>query len=365
MRGNEILEVEDPDSFYYTDAISDQAVDYIHECTQEDAPYFLYVGYTAPHWPLHALPEDIKKYENRYREGWDALREERYAKQLEMGLIEEKWPLSPRDDRAPAWEDAEHKEWEIRRMAVYAAMIDRMDQGIGKIMAEVARTGTTDNTLIMFISDNGGCAEDISAKGGSCKVAQDRGVARGYDMKAGNLPDVMPGPKETFQSYNLPWANASNTPFRLYKKWGHEGGIATPFIISWPKVFKDGGKLVPDMGHIIDLMPTCLDAAGATAPESYKGREVLPPEGKSLLPILKTGTREGHDYIAWEHYGNRAIRQGKWKLVAENKGPWELYDMEADRTELTNLIDEMPEKANALETLWKAWADRAWVNYKQ
>jgi arylsulfatase A-like enzyme len=362
MRDNEIIEVEDPDSFYYTDAISDQASEWVRGCNAQDTPFFMYIGYTAPHWPLHALPEDIKKYEDRYNAGWDKLREERHARMKAMGVLAKDWPLSPRHPDAPAWETAEHKAWEARRMAVYAAMIDRMDQGIGRVVSTLKEEGVFDNTLILFLADNGGCAEDISPMGGSCKVAKERGEARGWKMRAGNIPNVMPGPKETFGSYDLPWANASNTPFRLFKKWGHEGGISTPLIASWPDGLRDTGGFTDEVGHIIDLMPTCLDAAGVDYPESYPGRELLPVEGKSLLPIFKTGTREGHKHLYWEHFGNRAIRQDQWKLVAERGKPWELYDLEADRTELNNLMDTHSELATTLEKEWDAWAKRAFVN---
>lgn len=361
MRGNQIYEVEDPDSFYYTDAISDKAAQNVRECTKSGTPFFMYVAYTAPHWPLHALPEDIEKYAARYRQGWDVLRNERYARMIELGIIDPKWPLSPRSRDAIPWEDADNKEWEIRRMAVYAAMIDRMDQGIGRIVAALEETGALENTLILFLSDNGGCKESVNGKSGSSGLAQTRGLAQGWDMRSGNHPGLMPGPKETFQSYGPGWANASDTPFRRFKKWGHEGGIATPLIAHWPAIIKNGGGLTAQMGHIIDILPTCLEAAGAAYPKNYKGKKILPVEGKSLVPIFKTGTRKGHDQIAWEHIGNRAIRRGKWKLVAERNQPWELYDMQADRTELNNLAETRSDIANELEAAWEDWAKRTYV----
>ena len=361
MDGNTVIEAEDPDHFYYTDEISKHAAAHVREDAQGGKPFFMYVAYTSPHWPLHALPEDIAKYAERYKNGWDKLREERYGRMVKMGIIDPSWPLSPRARDSEPWEEAENKEWHARCMAVYAAQVDRMDQGIGTIIAALEETGTFDNTLILFLADNGGCNEEVSGKGGSPKVALERGLAKGWAMQAGNDPAVMPGPKETFQSYGPVWANASNTPFRRYKKWGHEGGISTPLIASWPARLKNAGGLTDEPGHIIDLMPTCAEAAGARYPEEFNGHPILPVEGISLLPILTTGTREGHEYIGWEHFGNRAIRRGKWKLVAEKDAPWELYDIEADRSELNNLANAQPDLAKELEAAWEAWAKRTYV----
>jgi arylsulfatase len=221
-------------------------------------------------------------------------------------------------------------------MAVYAAQVDRMDQGIGRILAKLRDVGQEDNTLVLFLSDNGGCAEAINS----------------------GRPGVPPGPADSFMSYGLPWANASNTPFRLYKHWVHEGGIATAFIAHWPAVLRDGGKITQQPGHSIDIMATCLDAAGAEYPRTLGDREILPVEGKSLLPILRTGTRPGHEAIFWEHEGNRAVRQGKWKLVSRHPGAWELYDLEADRTEMRDLAATSPGKATELAGLYNQWAKR-------
>jgi len=196
-----------------------------------------------------------------------------------------------------------------------------------------------ENTVVLFLSDNGGCAEEIH-----------RGQ-KGAEI----------GTKESFESYGLPWANASNTPFRLYKHWVHEGGIATPLIAHWPAVIRKGGGLTSRPGHLIDLMATCIDVAGAEYPKTFQGREVLPLEGKSLAPIFRTGTREGHDAIYWEHEGNKAVRQGKWKIVARHKGPWELYDLEADRTEMANLAAREPERVKAMASLWEKWAEKVGV----
>ena len=223
-------------------------------------------------------------------------------------------------------------------MAVYAAQIDRMDQGIGKIVAKIKELGAEENTLVMFLCDNGGCAENLR----------------------GNDPRVLPGPRETYMSYGMPWANASNTPLRRYKHWVHEGGIATPFIAYWPAVIRPS-RITHQVGHIIDIMATCLDAAGVDYPEIYRANKITPLEGKSFLPILQGRTRTGHEAIFWEHEGNKAARQGKWKLVSQHPRGWELYDMEADRTELDNLAEKRPEKVKELAALHGEWARRCGV----
>jgi len=323
------------ENFYITDAFSDNAVRFVGEHARDKSPFFLYVAYTSPHWPLHALPGDIAKYRGKYMGGWDALREKRHRRMIEMGIVDAKWDLTPRDPRAPAWSDAKNKEWQDMRMAVYAAQIDRMDQGIGRIIAKIKEVGAEKNTLVMFLADNGGCAENLR----------------------GNDPQVMPGPKETYMSYGLPWANASNTPFRRYKHWVHEGGIATPFIAYWPAVIKPN-RLSHQTGHIIDVMATCQDVARVDCPKTYKGNAIKPLEGKSLLPIFRGKRRAGHEAIFWEHEGNRAVRKGKWKLVSQHPAGWQLYDFEADRTELNNLAEKYPEKLKELAALYDKWAQR-------
>ncbi|MFQ6131992.1 MAG: arylsulfatase [Armatimonadota bacterium] len=337
-RDNEPL-TPDEEGFYITDDFTDAAVGFIEEYGRRPEPFFLYLAYTAPHWPLHAYPEDIEKYRGRYIGGWDALRRERHARMIEMGLVDPKWPLTPRDPRAPAWEDAEHKEWFDMRMAVYAAQIDRMDQCLGRVMAKLAEIGAADNTLVMFLADNGGCAEELK----------------------GNKPEIMPGPKETFMSYGLPWANASNTPFRRYKHWVHEGGIATPFIAHWPGVIEPGG-MTNQVGHLIDIMATCLDLAGADYPEEHNGKPITPLEGQSLLPIFQGQQRDGHQVIYWEHEGNRAVLQGRWKLVSQHPRDFELFDLEADRTELNDLARDKPGKVQELSALYDQWAARCGVS---
>jgi arylsulfatase A-like enzyme len=325
--------------FYMTDAFTKHAVDFIDAQGGQKEPFFLYLAYTAPHWPLHARPEDIAKYKGKYMDGWDALRERRRERQIEMGITDAKWPLTPRDSKAPAWADVADKEARDLKMAVYAAQIDRLDQGVGKILAKIRELGIERNTLVMFLADNGGCAEEVN-----------RGT-----------PGVPPGGPDSFMSYGLPWANASNTPFRLYKHWVHEGGISTPFIAYWPAVIKEHGTITRRVGHIVDVMATCLDVAGVEYPSEYNGHKITPTEGISLAPIFRAGTRKDHDVLYWEHEGNRAVRQGKWKLVSRFPNKWELYDIEVDRTELNNLADRYPEKVNELAALYREWAKRCGV----
>ena len=332
------------DGFYMTDAFTDHACDMIGRHAGREKPFFLYLAFTAPHWPLHAHPQDIEKYRGRYMMGWDELRRQRHQRMIELGIVKPNWPLTPRDQTAPAWETVADKEARDLKMAVYAAQIDNMDQNIGRVLAKLDEAGAADNTLILFLADNGGCAEEINRSA---------------------VPDTPPGPADSYLSYGLPWANASNTPFRLYKHWVHEGGIATPLIAHWPAGVKPElhNTLTDAPGHVIDLMATCVDLAEAEYPAEHNGQPVTPLEGKSLSPVFRTGNREPHEAIYWEHEGNRAIRLGKWKLVSKwNEGnEWQLYDLDADRTEMNDLAAVDTAKRDELAAMWHAWADRAGV----
>lgn len=329
------------DRFYMTDAFSDHAVRYIEEHREREEPFFLYLAYTAPHWPLHAWPEDIDRYRGLYDKGWDVLREERYERQLALGIIDRRWALSPRDPEVPAWDEVDNKEDWALRMAVYAAMVDRMDQGIGRVLDALRRSGADENTLVFFLSDNGGCHESVEAR----------------DL---NTPGTKPGERGSFVAYKRPWANASNTPFRMFKHWIHEGGISTPCIARWPGTIQ-GGQISHEPGIIMDLMATACEETGTTYPETYEGRSIRPLVGKSLSPILRGGTRDPHDRLFWEHFGNKGARHGKWKLVAAKDGAWGLYDMEEDRTELHDLSSSSPETAKELLAAWEQWATQTGV----
>ncbi len=356
-RGNEIVGPEG-DNYYFTDAIASNAISYLKEHPAQD-PFFLYVAFTSPHWPMHALPEDAVRYKGRYKDGWDALRDERHQRMATMGIVDKRWPLSPRDPRVPAWAVAPNREWQQRRMEIYAAMIDRMDQNVGRIVKSLEETRQMDNTLILFLSDNGGCAEELGPKAGGLHIPER--TRDGRPVRRGNLPDVMPGGPDTYQSYGIGWANASNTPFRLYKHWVHEGGISTPLIAHWPGHLKKPGSLNGEPGHLIDIMATCLDAAGAGYPRQRAGQPVTPLEGRSLVPCIEGKRREPHAALFWEHEGNRAIREGRWKLVSRYPDRWELFDLAADRTEMNDLTAREPRVAARLESRYADWAKRAQV----
>lgn len=352
-RGNEPAKIEG-DDYFFTDALGDNGVRFLDEFKQSEKPFFLYAAFTAPHWPLHARPEDIRRYEERYRMGWDAMREARHERQLRMGMLERRWNLTLRDTGVPAWKDAPDKQWQVRRMAVYAAMVEQLDRNIGRLLARLRENAQEDNTLVLFMSDNGGCAEEIGPRWKGLHIPA---VTRdGRPVRVGNNPAVMPGPEDTYQSYGVPWANASNTPFRLYKHWVHEGGIATPLIVRWPARFHASQRFIDTPTHFIDVMATCVDAAGA----AYPSGDVIPLEGQSLLPAI-AGRTPAERSLFWEHEGNCAVRRGQWKLVRKFPGDWELYDLKKDRTELRDLAASRPQLVRELSAAWDRWAARCGV----
>jgi arylsulfatase len=358
IHDNTPIQVDEND-YHYTDAITDYAIQFLEEHRGQSQPFFLYVAYTAPHWPLHARPEDIAKYKGRYLDGWDEIRTERLQRLVEMGVIDDAWALTERDAEVPPWTDALNKEWEDHRMAVYAAQIDQMDRGIGRILSKVRELDAEENTLVLFLADNGGCAELMTPETRITVIP--RQTLDGRPVRLGNLPDILPGPEDTHQSYGIGWANASNTPFRLYKHWVHEGGTATPLIAYWPRRIKNINRLVHEPGHVIDLMATIADASGAPYPSRYNEREITPLEGKSLIPLLEGSDMETHQVIYWEHEGNRAVRKGDWKLVSRYPGDWELYNMKDDRTETRDLAAEHPSVVQELAALYDRWAERTGV----
>ena len=368
-RGNQNVdhEAERDGGFFYTDAISGEAVRQIrsHQSVHPDTPFFQYVAYTAPHWPLHAHEEDIARYKGRFDAGWDELRESRLARLVDMGMIDPAWKLTGRDPSQPPWEDALHKEWLLRCMEVYAAQVDRMDQGIGRILRTLEDTGRYDDTLVIFLSDNGACAEDIPENVAVEQMVNELMLARshtrdGEEVTFGNLPDVMPGAENTYQSYGTAWANMSNTPFRLYKHWTHEGGVSTPAIFHWPNGIAERGGLRHTPCQLPDVMATVVELAGVGYPEQRDGHEILPLEGRSLVPVIE------HDELPerplfWEHEGNAAVRCGRWKLVKEYPGDWELYDMLQDRTETNDIASEQPALVRNLARQYDEWAERCGV----
>ncbi len=330
------------DGFYMTDAFTDYAVERIDEHGDDETPFFMYVAYTAPHWPLHAPEEVVDKYEGTYLDGWDHLRAERFARMKREGVLPEHVELSPRDNRVAPWSSVEDRAYQDRLMAVYAAMIDRMDTGIGKIVEALERNGKFENTIIFFLADNGGCDESVSGRA---------------DL---NDTSVRPGERGSYVGYERPWANASNTPFRLYKKNSHEGGVASPLIVHGPGVANHGG-FTDAPGHVIDLMPTCLELAGAACPANGEGGAAPALPGDSLVPVLKGESWPEPRTLYWEHIGHHAVRDGDWKLVAERGGGWELYNLAEDRTELHDLSDAEPDRARALRAKYDAWAELAGV----
>lgn len=345
-------------NFYYTDDITKHALSDLDHYATAGKPFFLYVAYTAPHWPMQAPEQDIAKFRERYLAGWDAIRAERYERQVKMGIIDKSWALSPRDPRVPAWTNVADKKWEANRMATYAAMIGRLDSGVGQILDRLKALGIDDNTLVIFFSDNGSCAENVLPEWYDVpsRMRDGRTVHAGNDDHS-----VFAGPDNVWESYGIPWANVSATPFRLYKHFAHEGGIAVPFIARWPAVIKDQGAMSTNLAHVTDIKSTLLDIAGVKHPDSYEGHRLLPLEGESLLPVFAGGTRPDRSPVFWEHEGNRAVRLDQWKLVALQGRPWELYDMETDRTELHNLAALYPGKVKELSALYDAWAKRCHV----
>jgi len=363
------------DSYYYTDAISDHAVRFIneHHFQSGDRPFFLYVSYTAAHWPMHALEKDIQKYQGSYNAGYDAIRKARYEKMISLGLIDrETTTLFPIEDSA---KENEFWEWDERNMEVYAAMIDNMDRGIGRIVDALRNTGQLENTLLCFFQDNGGCAEGYGRRGrgqpredepslepmadGELQPRMEPKQTRdGFPVRTGK--GVMAGPADTYIAYGRAWATVSNTPFREYKHFTHEGGISTPLIVHWPQRVQRHGELDATPAHLIDLMATAVDVSGATYPKNFHGGNAIKPmEGVSLAPTF-AGDSIDREAIYWEHEGNRAVRVGDYKLVAKGaKSPWELYHLATDRSEQHDLAAERPELAEKLAKMWQAYAERA------
>jgi arylsulfatase A-like enzyme len=373
-----ITPANDPDykprQFYYTDALSDNAVRFLqqHEQDSADRPFFMYVAYTAAHWPMQALEKDIAKYRGKYDSGYEPVRQARLERLKKLGLVDPKWDCAP---TIGDWSGVTRKPWEARCMEVFAAMIDNMDQGIGRILAELKRTGRLDNTIIFYLNDNGACAEDMGRtrlpepKASELKpMGPDTLQTRirlpmqtrdGRAVKSG--PRVMPGPADSYIACGRDWANVSNTPFREYKHWVHEGGISTPLIVHWPAGIPAARKGKPETqaGHIIDLMATCVELSGVTYPREWQGKAIKPMEGISLVPAFQGKPLNRTAPLFWEHESNRAVRQGRWKLVAKADQRWELYDMEADRTEMHDLAAKHPQEVRQLAGDWDAWAARA------
>lgn len=347
-----------PDDYYITDAINRRAARSVRRYADDDDPFFMYVAHTAPHWPLHARQEEIEKYSGRYREGWDRLREERFRRQVELGLFDDSQvTLPPVQDGEAEWEalSAEEKAFEANKMVAHAAMVDRMDQGVGWIVEALRETGQLENTLIIFLSDNGSSPELPKAWGpGLDRPSETRDGRKiryeGFDQA---------GPETTFAGVGPPWASATNTPFRYWKAEQYEGGAHTPCIAHWPAGLEaEPGSFTDQVGHVMDVLPTCLDLAGVEYPDRYNGHDITPLDGKSLTPVLRGEQREGHDQIFFEHVGGKAVIEDKWKLVTlrEEDSPWRLYNLEDDPTETDDRSDEHSYRTAAMKGDWEAWA---------
>lgn len=326
------------DDFYTTIANTDYAIDFVDEAIDDDKPFLLYVAHNAPHYPLHTLKEDYEKYQGRYDEGWDRIRAQRYAKQTRLGLISpSKAKLSERPDHVPAWNSLskDDQRWESNRMAAYAGMVDRLDREIGRLVDHLRAKEVLDNTFLLFVSDNGACP---------------------FERTKGK--ELEPFDSNSYWTYDTGWAHVGNTPFRFYKQNSHEGGIASPAILHWPKQMKAAaGSFDSQPAHLIDIMATCLDIADASYPNSVGDRKIEPLMGRSLLPIVAGQQREPHPYLYFQFGSNRALRVGDWKIVTYRGGPWELFDLGDDRSETNDLIGSQPDRAEAMRKQWLAIAE--------
>jgi arylsulfatase len=352
---------EVPEGYYSTDALSDSAVSYVKRYTGSDRPFFMYLSYHAPHWPLHALEEDIKKYEDVYKAGWESVRNARYERMRKLGIFQPGC-LSNRQS-AREWETNPTREWDARAMAVHAAMVDRMDQGIGKVLKALADAGELDNTLILFLSDNG-CSPEICQNYEPGENDRPDMLRDGTPMIYPRNKEVLPGPETTYASIGPEWANVANMPFRFWKAKMYEGGICTPMIAHWPAGIRlEKGSVADEPCHIIDIMATSLEIARAAYPKEYNGNSILPYEGKSILPVLRTGKRESHPVIGFEHFNEKALMSNDgWKIVQPGKkAEWELYNLNTDRTEMHNMATTYPEKLNRMISQYEEWARRTMV----
>jgi arylsulfatase A-like enzyme len=347
---NEEPITEVPEDFYMTDFITQKSIDMIDQFTEDEDPFFLYVAHTAPHWPLHALPEDIAKYKDTYTGGWEKLRDDRYSRLIDMGLIDAERHNLPENTSGLAWEDCEQKQKESNHMAAHAAMVDRLDQGVGQIVEKLKEIGEFENTVIFFLADNG--------------ASYERGYPPGFDRpgftRDGTEIDydpMEPGSELTWGYLGRAWASAANTPWRFWKMESYEGGIHTPFIVHWPEGLKGReNTLNHGLAHAMDIMPTCLELAGAEYPAMFNGKETTDFSGKSLMPLINEEISTTHDTLFWEHVGGKAVRIGDWKMSAQRQADWELFDLSEDRTEMNNLAEEHPERVESMNALWEEWA---------
>ena len=358
MEDGEWIDPTETEPFYLTDEISKKAVQMISQAGEE--PFFLYVAYNAPHWPLQAPEEIVARYQGKYLTGWEETRKKRFKKQKRIGIAKPGWKLSPPDPDIPSWEETPCHEWEDRRMAVYAAQIERMDTGIGMILDELNHKKADKDTLIVFLSDNGGCAETLAP---DMKWLYDYVSSQrdGTPVIPGNDPTRMPGGEDTYMSYDMPWANVSNTPFKLYKHWIHEGGIAGPMIAWWPNGITKSNQICRETLHFIDILPTLSALAETKCPTVIDGRTVLQPEGEDFSALLKGEPWKRNRPVFWEHEGNAGVMDGPWKLVRRYEEPWELYNMDDDCCEMNDLSGHFGKRVTEMSRQWNEWAERVGV----
>lgn len=378
------------DGFYCTTDFTDYAVQCIDE-HKGDEPFFLYLSYTAAHWPMHAPQEAIDKYKGHYDRGWDEIRKSRYARMKDIGLVEDSWEMTPRDSFVDPWsDDIPDKDWELANMETYAAMTTLMDEGIGQVVSALKANGQLDNTLIIYLQDNGACAEELDwitnrpeekdlkpMLPGQLQTEMIPTITRdGKPIKL--MKEAWPGPPEGYTAYGLNWANVSNTPFREYKHWVHEGGISSPLIVHWPAEIdpkSKGGQFRSEPTHLIDIMATCIDVGGGTYPSNYNGNRIQPMEGESIVPVFDQKSLD-REAIFWEHEGNRAVRLGKYKLISRaskkrsflwdkveelEQEDWELFNMETDRTEMNDIASEHKELVAEMSDMWLVWGKRTGI----
>jgi arylsulfatase len=339
------------DAFYSSDDFTDAGISFITEAVADEKPVFLYLAYTAPHYPLHAHDEDIAHYENHFDDGWDAVRDRRVAYMKKTGQIGAHFAVGGRLTGAQSWDENEQGwTWEALEpeaqadqsnlMETYAAMVHRVDWNIGRLREKLRALGVDQNTVIFFLSDNGGSP---------------------YPNQ--NVPEDRPGPPGSWRTLNTAWANVNSAPFRLFKRYAHEGGIATPMIAWWPDGINEAGRRISAPFHVIDFMPTLVDLSGAEYPQTRYGDPVLPMAGRSFAPVFKNETVNSSRQLFWEYQDNYAMRDGKWKLVQNNiDQAWELYDLEADRGETNNLVESHAEIAGKMQRQWQLWMDTVSAN---
>jgi len=341
---------EVPKDFYMTDFITEKSIDLIEQFSKDDKPFFMYVAQTAPHWPLQARPEDIAKYKGKYTEGWDVLRKKRYQRMIDLKLIDPATCSLPPNSSGKTWEACTEKEMEAENMAVHAAMVDHVDQSVGKIIQKLKEKGLYENTIIFVLSDNG--------------ASYERGYPPGFDRPGFTRDSTIieynsphPGSETTWNYLGTAWASAVNAPFRYWKMESYEGGACTPLIVHWPNGLKKQENIINrGVGHVIDILPTCLELAGAKYPSEINGQKTASVDGKNLLPMLLGKTKAVHDTLFWEHEGGKAVRVGDWKIAARKNSEWELFDLSKDRSEAVNLSAKYPEKMQQMSAAWKKWA---------